>query len=149
MWTYTTSTDKEELLDSAIRSVENCLQRITPNRPILHVAQAFKDNIHKARIADTTERKLHFARLAMPTWSPASHSTGVGIGNLAQNRRRSVLEDRVEVLRSILDNWHVHTPWTMRDGILSFNSHTRHTRPHQPPGPQLSHMLLQLKQLSS
>ena len=60
-----------------------------------------------------------------------------------------MLEDRVEVLRIILDNWHIHTPWTMRDGILSFNSHTRHTRPHQPPGPQLSHMLLQLKQLSS
>ena len=163
---YTTRSEKEELLYSTIRSVDNCFHRTTPNRDIFHVHQAFKDNIQQARVPEaTTQRRLEFARLAMQTWTPSSPITGVGIGNVVETQRRLVLDDRVRVLDSILRNWGVDTPWMMQDGNLSFPFHVDRDTASQNPTPrvnnpgttsvpingasQLNHMLLQLKQLSS
>lgn len=148
--TYTTRFEKEELLHSTIRSVDNCFRRIALDRNIFHVEQAFKDNIHRARTAHTTQMRLEFARLAMQTWTPTSHTSGVG--NIV---RRLVLEARVKVLEYILLNWEDDTRWTMQDGELLFysvHSHIDRNPAAVPLGPthsQLNHMLLQLKQLST
>jgi len=162
VYTYTTRTEKEELLRITIRSVANCFTRRIPHRNIFNVAETFKDNINKARAADTKDHihvpdQLRFARLAMQTWTctaDTTHTTGS-----ADTTRRLILEDRVELLRSILDNWGVDTQWRMQDYKLSFPFHIDSDTASQTPTPrvsnpgslhsQLNHMLLQLKQLSS
>jgi hypothetical protein len=168
--TYTTRAEKEELLRITIRSVDNCFMRRISNRNIFNVAQTFKDNINKARAANSLEiadvaDQLKFARLAMQTWTSTAHTTHTtGVG-LAAINRRLILADRVELLKSILDNWEVDTQWRMQDYKLSFPFHIdRDTASQNPtprvsnpgtagvPGPtlsQLNHMLLELKQLSS
>ena len=141
--TYTRRHEKEELLRLTIRSVDNCFQRTTPNRNIFHVDQEFKTNIRNARTAQRMQDKLDFAREAMQTWTPTSHTSGVG--NIV---RRLVLEARVKVLNSILRNWEDDTRWTMQDGELLFYSIHSHID-RNPAAVPLGPMLLQLKQLSS
>ena len=158
--TYTKRADKEDLLLFTVRSVYKCLNREISDRRIFDVEQTFEDNIRQARDADTTDMRLQFARSAVQTWTPTSHTTG-----LAAITRRLVLEARVDLLKSILANWGVDTSWTMQDGKLSFPFHVDRDTASQNPTPrvsnrgttggppnaasQLNHMLLQLKQLSS
>jgi len=158
--TYTTRADKEDLLLFTVRSVYKCLNREIPDRIIFDVEQTFEENIRQARDASTTDMRLQFARSVMQTWTPTSHTTG-----LAAITRRLVLEDRVDLLKSILDNWGVERQWRMQDGNLSFPFPVDRDTASQTPTPrvsnrdtaggpgygasQLNRMLLQLKQLSS